>query len=155
MDIDKQVICPLCHGSGAKSDSDVVTCTTCRGTGVRIVQQVIMGAFIQHTQSTCDACKGKGKTIRHACTLCKGKRVGRNHREGIIQVERGVQEGATIVQEGAGDEHPDKIAGPIVFHVSIEPHPIFSRNKDNLYTTETITLQEVKTSDAFLSCSKK
>lgn len=52
VDIDKQVLCPACNGLGAKSENDINTCSNCGGSGVKVVQQVIMGAFIQHSQST-------------------------------------------------------------------------------------------------------
>lgn len=150
VDLDKQVICPLCRGTGAKTKEDIVKCSTCSGSGVKIVQQVIMGAFIQQSRSTCTTCNGKGKISKSQCTLCKGKRVERNHREGSIKIPKGAREGDKIVLENAGDEHPDKIPGHVIFHLLMEPHSLFQRLGDNLYTTQTITLQE-----ALLGFTKK
>ena len=44
--------------------------------------------------------------------------------------------------EEAGDEHPDRLTGSIIFTVETEPHSIYQRRGHNLYTTETITLLE-------------
>jgi DnaJ-related protein SCJ1 len=142
VDIDKQVECSICHGSGAKTPDDVVKCTACGGSGVKVIQQIVMGAFIQQSRSTCTTCNGKGKVIRTSCPLCKGKRIGRNHREGAVRVPRGARDGDKITLENAGDEHPDKIPGHIIFHIVLEQDSMFQRLGDNLYTTLTITLQE-------------
>lgn len=44
--------------------------------------------------------------------------------------------------EEAGDEHPDRLTGDIIFTVETEPHAIYERKGDNLYVIETITLVE-------------
>jgi DnaJ-related protein SCJ1 len=51
MDINRQVICSSCRGSGAKSSSHIHTCTTCGGSGVRIVSQQIAPGFHQRYQT--------------------------------------------------------------------------------------------------------
>jgi DnaJ-class molecular chaperone len=42
----------------------------------------------------------------------------------------------------AGDEHPDRLTGAIIFTVQTEPHAMYERRGNNLYTTETISLLE-------------
>jgi DnaJ-related protein SCJ1 len=94
--VKKQVLCPVCDGTGAKSGRDLVTCSTCQGHGIRI-QRVAMGPFIQQMQSTCDVCQGKGKMIKEVCSLCKGRKVSKNHREISVSIRKGMQDGETIV----------------------------------------------------------
>jgi molecular chaperone DnaJ len=62
------VSCKTCHGSGAKSGSKPVQCTTCGGVGQVRMQQ---GFF--SVQQTCPACRGQGTTIKDPCGDCRGQ----------------------------------------------------------------------------------
>ena len=39
--IKKRILCDHCRGSGAASDGDIHTCTSCNGAGVKIVKQQV------------------------------------------------------------------------------------------------------------------
>ena len=52
MEIDKQVLCPKCDGSGAKSAKDVETCNVCGGRGIRVIKQMLAPGFYQQMQTT-------------------------------------------------------------------------------------------------------
>src|SRR5689334_17243776 len=70
-----------------------------------------MVPFIQQVQSTyrkyyptiainpisCDVCQGKGKMIKSKCTLCKGLKVSKNHREISVTIRKGMKNGEKIV----------------------------------------------------------
>lgn len=47
--------------------------------------------------------------------------------------------------EQEADEYPDAIPGDMVFMVTTDPHPVFERQGDNLYTKQHITLIEALT----------
>jgi RecJ-like exonuclease len=51
MDMNKQVLCPVCRGSGAERSEDVHTCNQCGGSGVRVVRQQIAPGFFQQMQA--------------------------------------------------------------------------------------------------------
>ena len=71
MPLKREEDCHTCNGIGAKSSSDVVTCSTCGGQGkVRQQQQTMFGMAM--TEAICPACRGKGKTIKNKCTTCHG-----------------------------------------------------------------------------------
>lgn len=52
VEIDKQVICNKCDGSGAKSSSDVKVCSACNGRGVRVIKQMLAPGIYQRMQTT-------------------------------------------------------------------------------------------------------
>lgn len=54
-----------------------------------------------------------------------------------------MQDGSVIEFPGAGDEHPDKSAGSIIFKVVTTKDERFERSGDNLRTTHHISLVEV------------
>ncbi|KAI8089315.1 uncharacterized protein BX664DRAFT_296927 [Halteromyces radiatus] len=145
LDISKQVVCDHCHGSGARRSEDIVTCSVCQGQGVRIQRVQIAPGMVQQFQQTCDHCGGKGKVIRHVCPACEGKKLRRGNEQYTIQVEKGMQDGQTIVLEQEGDEYPDAIPGDIIFNVAAIPHLVYERHGHHLYTKQHITLIEALT----------
>ncbi|ORZ19433.1 hypothetical protein BCR42DRAFT_323462 [Absidia repens] len=142
LDISKQVVCDHCHGSGARRSEDIVQCSVCQGQGVRTQRVQIAPGMVQQFQQTCDHCGGKGKTIKHACPACQGKKLQRGNEQYTITVEKGMDNGQTIVLEQEGDEYPDAIPGDVIFGVSIIPHLVYERQGNNLYTKQHITLVE-------------
>ena len=67
----REEVCDVCHGTKAKPGSKVDTCTVCGGTGqIKQVQTTFLGQM--QTVKTCTACGGTGKVIHEACDKCKG-----------------------------------------------------------------------------------
>ncbi|KAJ3300748.1 DnaJ- protein scj1 [Borealophlyctis nickersoniae] len=142
VEINKQIICPVCRGSGAKRAEDVTTCHVCGGNGVKVVRQMLGPGIYQQMQTTCDACGGRGKVIKSKCSACAGHKVKRGSHQFTVTVERGMSDGQRIVFEQEGDESPDITPGDVVFIVRTVPHPVFTRKGSNLYMKEVLTLKE-------------
>lgn len=149
---EKQHICEKCEGSGS-ADGKVETCSTCGGHGVRIMKQQLAPGFVQQVQMRCDACGGKGNTIKNKCPACKGHKVERKATPVDLKIERGIAEGARVVYENEADESPDWIAGDLVVHLAqsdptMQDNPdrvdgaFFRRKGDDLYWTEVLSLRE-------------
>ena len=51
MEMNKQIVCPVCRGSGAERADDVQNCHQCGGSGVRIIRQQLAPGFIQQMQT--------------------------------------------------------------------------------------------------------
>src|SRR3989338_2452915 len=80
--------CGKCHGTGAESKSDIVTCDECNGRGVETrTQRTPFGLF--STTTTCRKCKGNGKYIKNECRECNGKGVIRKTRKIEIKIPEG------------------------------------------------------------------
>ncbi|ORX86263.1 heat shock protein DnaJ family protein [Anaeromyces robustus] len=149
-DVKKQVICPYCRGSGAASQDDVHICPSCKGTGKRMIRQMLGPGIYQQVQTVCDACGGKGKTIKRKCPHCKGEKVVSGGDTISITIEKGMSDGHRIVFEREGDQHPDVTPGDIIFTIRTIPHPLFTRKGNNLYVKIAITL-----ADALLGFEKE
>jgi DnaJ-related protein SCJ1 len=127
VEINRQIICPTCRGSGAKSHEHIKTCTSCRGSGVKIVRQQFAPGIYQQMQTHCNVCGGKGKVISAKCSKCQGAKVTRGSNQITVFVEKGMYDGQRIVYEGESDESPDMAAGDVVFVVREQSHPLFTR----------------------------
>ncbi|KAG0207955.1 DnaJ- protein scj1 [Mortierella sp. GBA30] len=142
IEVSKQIVCPHCSGSGARSSEDIVTCSGCQGQGVKIVKHMLAPGMFQQFRQTCDQCGGKGKTIRAHCPVCQGTKVQRGSEQLTIVIEPGVADGSTIVFDREADEGPEVIPGDVIFEIRTRPHPTFERRQDSLYTYVTITLEQ-------------
>ncbi|KAJ1727937.1 DnaJ- protein scj1 [Coemansia biformis] len=140
VDISKQAICHHCDGSGAASPDDIDTCSTCGGSGVRVVKQILGPGIVQQMQSRCDECGGKGKRVVKPCPLCEGARVLREPDMLTVRIEPGMADGEEIPFEGEGDQHPDHEPGSAAFRLRQQPHEVYERHGDDLHAEVTITL---------------
>ncbi|KAI1381040.1 DnaJ-domain-containing protein [Hypoxylon crocopeplum] len=150
---EKQQICEECDGTGS-ADGVVETCGHCGGHGVRIVKHQLAPGMFQQIQTTCDACGGRGKTIRHKCPVCGGNRVVRKTTTVSLKIERGASRDAKIIYENEADASPDWVAGDLVVTLT-EKEPdfdsdnpdrvdgaFFRRRGDDLFWREVLSLRE-------------
>lgn len=103
VEVSKQVVCDHCFGSGAENSDDVVTCSTCQGKGYQVFEMQLGPHMVQQFQQQCDHCRGKGKVIRHVCTVCQGNKVKRGNELYTINIEKGMKNGEIIVSESVTD----------------------------------------------------
>ncbi|KAI0134379.1 chaperone dnaJ 2 [Xylariales sp. AK1849] len=150
---EKQQICEECDGSGSE-DGVVDTCGNCGGHGVRIVKHQLAPGMFQQVQTQCDACGGRGKTIKHKCPVCSGNRVVRKVTTVPLKIDRGAARDSKIVYENEADASPDYIAGDLVVTL-VEKEPdlvndnpehvdgvFFRRKGDDLFWREVLSLRE-------------
>jgi len=117
--------CPSCDGCGAANKSDIVTCAGCNGQGMRVeIIRHPMGIIQQ--QRSCQACHGKGKTIKNGaeCVTCNGKKVVHEDKEYKIRFPAGIKDGNTCEFKEEGEWDPEwpgnKPMGDMIFMVRIQ-----------------------------------
>ncbi len=139
--------CPDCDGSGAENGTSPVTCSACRGTGRVTVQQRTPFGIMQ-TQSACDRCQGKGKTIEHPCKKCQGKGKIRRTFERDVDIPEGIDDGQgfKIVGEGNSGVNGGP-SGDAIVMVNVRPHPIFERQGSDVYCELPVTFVQAALGD--------
>ncbi len=122
-------LCRTCNGSGARSGSGMVNCSTCGGHGAVRMQQ---GFF--SVQQTCPRCRGTGKVIRDPCGSCHGHGRIKQHKTLAVKVPGGVDTGDRIRLSGEGEagEHGGP-GGDLYVNIHVKKHPIFTREGSDLY----------------------
>jgi molecular chaperone DnaJ len=122
--------CDDCSGSGAADGARPSTCGTCGGSGRVRAQQ---GFFA--VERTCHACQGLGQVISDPCRSCGGEgRVQRN-KTLSVSIPAGVDTGTRIRLSGKGEAGlRGGQAGDLYIFVTVSPHPIFTRDGNNIYT---------------------
>jgi len=127
-DLLKTIACDVCQGTGAKPGTYPSQCSACRGSG-QITQS--QGFFTIST--ACPQCRGEGKMIQHPCKECRGIGRVRRNRKVHLAIPPGVDTGSKLRIRGEGDEgERGGPPGDLYVIISVEPHPFFLRNGDDV-----------------------
>ena len=142
INISREDVCDVCHGSGAKPGSKVDTCSVCNGTGqIRQVQTTLFGQM--QTSRTCTNCGGTGKVIREVCEKCRGKGRIKKQSRITVSIPAGIDDGQTVVLRGEGA--PGQNGGPkgdLYIVVHIKHHPIYIRKDDHILCEIPVTVTQ-------------
>lgn len=149
LSLQKHVICTKCNGKGGKEGS-VKTCTTCRGSGIRVVMRQL-GPMVQQLQQTCTDCNGEGQVIppKDRCKGCAGKKTTQEKKILEVHVDKGMKDGQTITFAGEADQAPGVIPGDVVIVIDEKPHETFKRNGDDLISDVKLDLLTALTGGQF------
>lgn len=130
--INKQVACKACSGKGAKSEADIATCPTCKGTGqVTRMTQTFLGTM--QTASVCPTCNGDGKTITNPCSACSGSGLVKDAEEITFKIPAGVAQGMQLTIQGKGNAAKrGGVNGDLLVVIEEETHPELQRDGNDL-----------------------
>ncbi len=134
--------CPDCGASGAEKGTKPETCETCRGTGrVTVQQQTILG-YMQ-TQRACSNCRGTGKIIKTPCKNCNGKGYIKVNKKIEVTIPAGIDSMQRIILRGQGSAGRNGgAAGDLIIEVRVKEHPLFTRERNNIYCEIPISFSE-------------
>lgn len=131
--VTKFVRCPKCNGEGTAPGTAKRTCPKCGGSGqVHTVQNTPFGRF--QSSGPCPDCGGTGKIIDKPCPDCNGSGKVKKTIEIKVDIPAGVDNDSVIPIRGQGD--PGENGGPngdFYVVISVRPHELFRRDRDNLY----------------------
>ena len=135
LSLETAVVCTTCEGQGTAPGTHPSTCDTCQGRGeVQQVQRSFLGQVM--TTRACPRCGGLGSVIEHPCGECSGDGRVRARRTLTVKVPAGVESGMRIRLTGEGEVGPGGgPAGDLYVEVVERPHPVFTREGDDLHCT--------------------
>ena len=138
--VETAVVCSACSGEGSAPGTHPSVCDTCRGRGeVQQVQRSILGQVM--TSRACPRCSGLGSVIDHPCGECGGDGRVRARRTISVKVPSGIESGMRIRLNGQGEVGPGGgPAGDLYVEVVERPHPVLTREGDDLHCTVTIPM---------------
>jgi len=158
LDLQKNVDCPECNGSGCSPGTSKIKCSDCNGQGqVRISRNMGFSTFV--TVQPCRKCGGHGMMIEKPCKKCKlGKVKGTKHIS--FQLPAGIDNGDYVIS-GEGESIPDGVNGDLIIRVNVQPHPKFKRDGRDIFYDAQISMMdaslgknlEVPTLDGFSKIS--
>jgi molecular chaperone DnaJ len=136
IDISRYEQCPHCHGAGG-NEAGSMACPQCTGTG-----NVTQMAGNMKFNLTCPRCNGKGR-LKNACPYCQGD--GRTtHTESVdVRIPAGARNGSRLRVAGKGNAGTmGAPAGDLYITTNVQPHPLFSREGDNIHLKVPVTVSE-------------
>lgn len=140
--VDVEATCETCDGTGAKSASDVHTCSRCHGEGtIDVQQQTIFGPTI--SRQVCPVCSGSGKEITNKCETCHGNKKVKKTRTVEVNIPAGVNNNMTLRVAGYGDAGSNGgQVGDLLITFRVRPHKVFERRNDDIYLKVPISFSE-------------
>lgn len=120
--------CEKCNGTGSEPGTTPETCNYCGGHG-----QVVQAQGFFRMQTTCPACRGSGRIVRHKCNACFGS--GLENEEVTLQVKvpAGIDNGMQLCVRGEGEAGKQNgPRGDLYVDVRVKEHPLFERQGTQL-----------------------
>ena len=138
INLQKEILCEVCNGSGCKPGTTQQTCSTCNGQGqLRKSRSMGFASFV--TVEPCSTCKGQGSIIQTPCNDCKGIGRRRGTKKISFDIPPGVDTGDYTIPE-EGNEVPRGINGDLIIRVRVQPHQKFKRDGMNIFYDHDVSM---------------
>ena len=138
IDLQKDVECENCKGSGCAPGTSVRTCTVCNGQGqVRTSRSSGFSTFV--TVHPCNTCRGQGKVIERPCSKCKGRGKQKGTKHLSFDIQPGVDNGEYTIK-GEGESVDNGINGDLIVRIRVKPHEKFKRDGADIFYDANISM---------------
>ena len=146
LDLQKNVDCPDCNGSGCSPGTSKIKCSDCDGQGqVRVSRNMGFSTFV--TVQPCRKCSGQGMMIEKPCKKCKlGKVKGTKHIS--FELPAGIDNGDYVIS-GEGESIPSGANGDLIIRVNVQPHPKFKRDGRDIFYDAQISMMDASLGKKF------
>jgi DnaJ-class molecular chaperone len=145
--ISRNTLCKTCNYTGFE-DKIKRQCDTCNGTGVATILRQLGPGMIQQMRGPCTKCSSTGKsnnTNFKKCLKCTGEAYIKEDYIVKCDIGKSVKHNEKIILENLGNEHilnKKNIRSNVILVVNQEKHDTFTRDKNDLHITLSITLLE-------------
>jgi molecular chaperone DnaJ len=138
VDLQREVSCTICGGSGAQPGSQRRVCPSCQGTG-----SVAQGRGFMQFSQPCPNCRGEGTINPNPCRNCGGSGLTSKSDKINVKIPAGVDNGSKVRMAGMGAAGVNGgPPGDVYIITRVRPHHYFERKGDNLYSEVKVTVKE-------------
>ena len=143
IDLQREVTCATCSGSGAQPGTSRRTCPSCMGSGT-----ISQGRGFMQIAQPCPTCRGEGTINPNPCKTCGGRGVTPKSERINVKIPPGVDSGSKVRVAGmAGPGAQGGPPGDVYIITKVRPHSYFERKGDNLYSDVKVTFKEAALGD--------
>jgi len=141
IEVPKREVCSACRGSGAEPGG-LIACPKCNGTGQ--IQYTKVSGFTRFVRiESCNACGGRGSTIKIPCKQCHGAGLIERKRVITIKVPKGVEDGVRLRIKGEGNPGVNGgEPGDLYVIIHVKPHKLFKRRGLDVLYEASITFPQ-------------
>ncbi|MGI5849639.1 MAG: molecular chaperone DnaJ [Christensenellales bacterium] len=131
--LNKETVCEMCSGTGAKKGKQATKCATCGGTGqLRQQRSTAFGNFVNIID--CPDCGGIGTVIKDPCPECGGRGSIKKQQKLKINIPAGIDNAQIITLRGEGGAgFRGGPSGDLQIYIYVEPHKYFTREGYDLF----------------------
>ena len=131
----RDVSCVNCGGSGAENSQ---SCSNCKGAGV-----IRQGRGFFNMNQPCPSCGGNGRITTKACSVCGGNGKSMKSESLNVKIPAGADTGSRLKLKGKGGagSHGGP-TGNLYIELTVRPHPVFEREKNDIYVDVPVTISE-------------
>ena len=91
-------------------------------------------------QQPCPECGGSGKKITKVCKACGGSGKTISAETVRVKIPAGVDNGSRVKLKGRGNAgEGNGPSGDLFIEINVTPHPVFKREKDDLFVEVPLT----------------
>lgn len=139
--------CDSCTGLGAESESDIIRCQACGGTGQKTIQQRTPFGIFQ-TSAVCRNCNGQGIQVKKPCRKCNGDGRIDITKKINVNIPAGVDTGMRVRVPNEGEAGiRNGQTGDLYIVIHVKPHKIFEREENNIHITMPISFTQAALGD--------
>ncbi len=138
INLQKEIQCEICNGSGCKPGTNKNSCSTCNGQG-QVRQSRSMGFASFVTVVPCSTCRGQGSIIQTPCSECRGNGKKKGSKKIFFDIPPGVDSGDYTVPE-EGNEMPGGINGDLIVRIRVQPHQKFKRDDMDIFYDQDVSM---------------
>lgn len=136
--LQREALCPICHGSGTKAGGLKEVCPECRGAGEKG-----LGGGLFGFSSPCQRCGGTGQVNLSPCPNCGGKGRTLKRERVAVKIPAGVDTGSKVRLAGKGEAGKNSGEyGDLYILIKVRSHPFFERKGDDIYCEVPLTISE-------------
>jgi molecular chaperone DnaJ len=129
----REIACKVCAGSGADESK---VCPGCNGAG-----SIKQGRGFFNISQPCPSCGGKGRIVTKACASCGGSGRRLTDESLNVKIPPGADTGSRLKLKGKGGAgYHGGPAGDLYIEVKVGNHPVFHREKNNIYVDVPVTI---------------
>lgn len=135
INIEYNIHCKQCNGTGAKNGTEFYSCKKCNGNG-----KIAMGNGFMRTVVACRECGGKGIKPNILCDGCGGSGQVKIQETITVSIPAAIDEGTCLRVSGKG--MPGLNGGPrgdLYVLITIKPHEKFKRRGRDIFSEENIS----------------
>jgi len=141
--VQTNVECDRCSGTGAEPGTRETACPMCQGSG-----QVVQSQGFFRISTTCSRCQGAGRVLVSPCDHCRGQGRVRRPKRVEVKVPAGVDTGTRLRLRGEGESgYRGGLQGDLYVRLNVKPHEFFERDGDNLYGKVSISFAQAALGD--------
>lgn len=138
INVNRNIVCPTCVGTGAKPGTSPKTCPECKGRGTVSLNQGLFGL-----SRACSSCLGRGVTIDSPCPTCRGAGRTTEAKKITVKLPAGVADSSKIRFPGKGEAGlRGGPSGDLYIIAEVEPHPFFKRKGSDILLDLPLTFSE-------------